>query len=125
MPSIAKPANLTFVELVPGAARTSTVTGSGVDTLLYDGAIVVCQAVGTASGTPTLDGKLQDSDTSGGTYGDIAGATFAQVTASNNVQQIVVEVQQTKRWIRYVGTIGGTTPSFQSWAGFVGVKKYQ
>lgn len=90
---------------------TSTVTGTGIDTMGYNDAMITLE-VGTVSGTtPTLDGKVQESDTLGGTYTDITGATFAQVTASNNTQKIRL-VGRTKRYIRFVGTIAGTSPSF-------------
>lgn len=94
---------------------TTTVTGTGIDTMGYNDAMITLE-VGTVSGTaPTLDGKIQESDTLGGTYTDITGAVFTQVTASNNTQKIRVGglgVGGRKRFIRYVGTIGGTTPSF-------------
>lgn len=94
---------------------TATQTGAGVDTQGYN-SLACSLEVGAVSGTnPTLDVKLQESDTSGGTYTDISGATFTQVTASNNSQIIRVEGLNTgarKRFIRAVGTIAGTTPSF-------------
>jgi hypothetical protein len=93
------------------AARTSTVTGTGVDFLQGDGQCFAVQHVGAVSGTtPTLDGKIQESDTSGSGYADISGATFTQVTASTSL--LVINFFRTKRYLRYVGTIGGTTPSF-------------
>lgn len=96
---------------------TSTQTGSGVDTTGYN-SLAASLEVGVVSGTtPTLDVKLQESDTSGGTYTDISGATFTQVTATGNSQIIRVEglnqgTSGRKRFIRAVGTIAGTTPSF-------------
>jgi len=111
--------------MVEGNAYTSTVTGSGVDTIDYDGLLTVIQSVGVVSGTsPTLDGKIQSSDTSGGTYADITGATFTQVTASTNTQRIAVDISGHKRFIRYVGTIAGTSPNFRLGVVFRGAKKY-
>ncbi len=95
--------------IVPQVA-TSTVTGTGVD---LDNTIAVFAElqVGTVSGTtPTLDVKLQESDTSGGTYTDIPGAAIAQVTASTKIDGI--DAKRTKRWFRALATIAGTTPSF-------------
>lgn len=97
------------------AAQTSTVTSSGFDTLGYDGQLQVIQSVGTVSGTtPTLNGKIQHSIDNGSTdpFADITGATFTQVTASNATQAITLDRNATKRYIRVVGTIAGTTPSF-------------
>ncbi len=96
-------------------ALTTTTNGAAVDTQGYNSAAIALE-VGAVSGTsPTLDVKLQESDTSGGTYADIAGATFTQVTAANNSQAIRLEGLNTgsrKRFIRAVATITGTTPSF-------------
>lgn len=104
---------LTFTSVVSIAAKTSTVTGSAVDLIGYIGKAVVIQNVGTVSGTsPTLDGKIQDSDDGSTGWADVSGVTFTQVTASNSFQQAVIDTRATKRYVRYVGTIAGTTPSF-------------
>jgi len=98
---------------VAGGAKTSTVTGAAVDTDGINGSVVFIQQVDTVSGTtPTLDGKIQDCDTSGGTYADVGGATATQVTASTNIQKIVVDRNTARRFLKYVGTIAGTSPSF-------------
>lgn len=95
------------------AARTSTVTGSAVNLAGYAGAVLIVQDVGAVSGTtPTLDGKIQDSADGSTNWNDVAGATFVQVTASNNIQAINVDRRLAKAFIRYVGTIGGSSPSF-------------
>lgn len=113
-----------FVVLGTIAARTTTFTGTGVDTLGYEGQMAAVQNVGVVSGTaPTLDGKLQSSDTVGGTYTDVPGATFTQVTATDNLQKISFDRRAAKRFIRYVGTIAGTTPSFTFGATLGGIKK--
>ncbi len=117
-------ADLAVVENI--AAKTTTFNGTAFDALNYEGIAQIAQYVGVVSGTtPTLDGKIQESDTSGGTYTDIAGATFTQVTATNNLQTIKIDVSAAKRFLRYVGTIGGTTPSFTMGVAFNGVKKYR
>lgn len=95
------------------AARTSTVTGSAVDVSKNAGSLVILQEVGTVSGTtPTLDGKIQDSDDGSTGWADVTGATFTQVTASDSYQKLVLDARQVKKFVRYVGTIAGTTPSF-------------
>lgn len=104
----------TAVALSPSNARTATVTGSWIDARAYVGDIIITQDVGTVSGTtPTLDGKIQSASDSGGTgAADLTGATFTQVTASTNNQKITISANAVQGWIRYVGTIAGTTPSF-------------
>lgn len=95
------------------AARTSTVTTSAVDLRTYKGGIIIQQLVGVVSGTtPTLDGKIQTSADGSTNWTDISGATFTQVTASDSFQKIGIVENQTLGYIRYVGTIAGTTPSF-------------
>jgi hypothetical protein len=102
---------------------TSTVTGTGVDLINADSRCFAVQHVGTVSGTsPTLDGKLQESDASGSGYADISGATFTQVTASTNLQ--IITFERTKRYVRYIGTIAGTSPSF-ALAALIGQQKKQ
>jgi hypothetical protein len=89
---------------------TTTVTGTGGDFLAGDGRCFAIQQVGAVSGTtPTLDGKVQESSDNTA-WTDIAGATFTQVTATGNYQAITFE--RTKRYLRYLGTIAGTSPSF-------------
>lgn len=100
-----------LVTIRPQAA-TASVNGSGVDTLGYNSAAFILE-VGAVSGTtPTLDVKIQESDDNA-TFTDVAGATFTQVTASNNSQILRVEGLGTdrKRYLRAVATIGGGTPS--------------
>jgi len=96
------------------ASNTSTLTGSSVDILDVDGPMLIVQQVGTVSGTtPTWDGKIQDSADGSTDWQDVTGATFTQVTASNKIHAIKLEASQVRRYIRYVGTIGGTsTPTF-------------
>jgi hypothetical protein len=76
-----------------------------------DGPCFAIQQVGAVSGTsPTLAGKIQESADGSTGWSDVSGATFATVTASTNNQAITFE--RTKRYLRYVGTVGGTSPSF-------------
>ena len=90
-------------------AATSTVTGSAGDFISGDGRCAAIQQVGTLSGTsPSLAGKMQES-TDQVTWTDISGATFTTVTTSDNIQAISFD--RTKRYLRYIGTIAGTSPS--------------
>lgn len=89
---------------------TTTTNGPNGDLINADGACFAIQQVGTVSGTsPTLAGKIQESS-DGSTWSDISGATFTTVTASGNYQ--CINFERTKRYVRYVGTVGGTSPSF-------------
>lgn len=102
------------INLLDQAARTATVNGSWIDVRKYEGDVLILQDVGAVSGTtPTLDGKIEDAtDGSGTGVADVSGATFTQVTAANNKQHITIPAGSVRGWIRYTGTIAGTTPSF-------------
>ena len=73
-----------------------------------DGRCFAIQTVGSLGGTsPTLAGKIQES-ADGSSWADISGATFTTVTSSDNVQAITFD--RTLRYVRYVGTVTGTSP---------------
>lgn len=99
---------------IRAVTATATATGTGVDTLGYNSAAVALE-VGVVSGTsPTLDVKIQDS-ADNSTFADVTGLTFTQVTATGNSQILRVDGLNTstrRRYLRAVGTIAGTTPSF-------------
>ena len=118
------PDGSTAVTLATPAARTATVTGSAVDLNDYDGAVALVQHIGVVSGTnPTWDGKIQDSADGSTGWADVTGATFVQVTASTAIEKITLNSSACKRYIRYVGTLGGTsTPTFNSSATLIGQK---
>lgn len=45
-------------------------------------------------------------------FADVSGATFTQVTASDAFESITISADSSEGYIRYVGTIAGTSPSF-------------
>jgi hypothetical protein len=90
---------------------TTTVTGSAVDLITGDGRCFAIQQVGTVTGTsPTLAGKFQESADGSTNWNDISGATFTTVSTTDNVQAISFD--RTLRYVRYIGTVTGTSPSF-------------
>lgn len=102
-------------QLEANDVRSSTLTGTGIDIREFVADIVVMQHSDATNGADvTLDGKLQESDSLGSGYADITGATFTQVdnTAGGAFGAVTIKADATKRYIRYVGTIAGTTPSF-------------
>lgn len=89
-------------------SATATITGSAIDFITGDGRCCAMQLVGTVGGTsPTLAGKIQESADGSTGWADVA--TFGAVAASNDSQMLSFD--RTKRYLRYVGTIGGTTPT--------------
>ena len=94
------------------SATTSTSTGSGIDIRDYIGRMAIMLDADNNSGTtPTMDVKIQES-ADDSTYSDISGATFTQVTTTASFQQIALDVDSTKRYIRAVSTLAGTSPSY-------------
>ena len=110
---------------VASASVTATATSSAIDLKEFDGDVLLVLncAAGTGS-SPTLDIKVQDSDETGGTYGDLSGATFTQVTTSASVQTLEVNKDECKRFIKLVQTVGGSSPVFVYGISLVGAKKY-
>lgn len=116
---------LTVFSVVATAAVTSTATSSAIDLKEYDGdvSLILTSAAGTGS-SPTLDVKVTDSATSSGTYTDLSGATFTQVTGSVSMQVITFSKDECKRFIKIVQTVGGSTPSFTYSINGIALKKY-
>ena len=116
--------NATVKNLVPVATFTSDTNGTAVDCGEYDGPVAVVLNCSAGTGDKTCDVKLQSSDTSGGTYGDISGAAFTQVTTTAGSEKIVVNLAGAKRYVRAVVDVGGTSPSFIVGVQLVGEPKY-
>ena len=117
------------LSLAEADERTSTLTGTALDVLDYEGVALIVLNAGLASaGTdPTLNVKLQHSDTTtSGDFVDVSGATFTEVDDADGdgVQALKVNVSNLKRYLRVIGTIAGTaTPTFDFGVEFVGFKK--
>jgi len=119
-------AQATSGELAAAARRTTTLTGTGIEVLEYEGVALVLLNASAGTGTnPTLDVKLQHSDDDS-TYEDVTSGTFTQVTdaaESAGVKVMKLNVSDLKRYLRVIGTIAGTTPSFDFGVEFVGITK--
>ena len=110
---------------VASASVTATATSSAIDLKEFDGDVLLVLncAAGTGS-SPTLDIKVQDSDETGGTYGDLSGAAFTQVTDAASLQTLEVNKDECKRFIKIVQTVGGSSPVFVYGISLIGAKKY-
>ena len=99
------PGNSTTVVMLAAAscANTAAATGTGVDLNDYEGPVIVVQNHGTSTGT--LDGKIQDS-ADNSSFADVSGLTFTQSTTTADIQSLVVQSKQVRRYIKYVGTVG-------------------
>ena len=111
----------------PAAVIATGALGQAFDTQGYQDRLKLIAVIGAVTGTtPTLDIKVQDCDTSGGTYADlVTPVTFAQlVTASaNTVAAIGVDTQACRRYIKLYATAAGTSPSFTMGVTVVGQKQ--
>lgn len=115
------------VEVLAPAARTATATSAAIDLAAYKGGVALTLHSAAGTGTaPTMDGKVQDCATSGGTYADVAGATFTQVTdaAGGSIQRLIVDTRKVKEFIKVVLTIAGTTPSFTCAVSLAAIEEY-
>lgn len=92
------------------ATITSTTTGSAVDLRDYSGEVAVLLNV-AGSGAGSVVVKLTHCDTSGGSYVDIAGAVFTEVTDTASHQKLSLNKDELKRYMKAVATIAGETPS--------------
>lgn len=101
----------TLMNLLPSAIYATTTTGSAVDVREFYGKCKFILNV-SAGGTGTLDVKLTDCATAGGSYADIVGATFTQVTTGASLQSIGVNVDACQGFIKAVATIGTGPTTF-------------
>ena len=111
-------------------SRTASANGTGFDLEGSNGAegeaiIILASDAASAGSSPTLDVKLQESSDDS-TYTDISGATFTQVTdAAQALEKISINTNDVERYLRAVGTIGGTSsPAFTYSVALVYGKKY-
>ena len=74
--------------------------------------------------SPTLDIKLTECDTTGGTYTDLSGATFTQVVGAASMQTLTINKDSSERFVKIVQTIGGSSPTFTFSINLIGLKKY-
>jgi hypothetical protein len=102
------PAAVIAAGLAPGTL-TASVNGPAIDLISGDGSCFALQQVGTVADETSLTGHIEESPTGTSSWTAITGATFEVVTGSNNVQGI--RFTRTARYVRWVVTITGDTPS--------------
>lgn len=106
--------NIKTVTSIAPASITANTNGSGVDTLGFNDAMVqiIAGAIDTTTGDETYSFKVQDS-ADNSTFADVTGLTNT-VTATGQLKEIrLAELNLvTKRYIRVVLTVAGTTPIF-------------
>ena len=100
----------TAVDILPNDVLASTANGSGVDLQGYEGSAAFVLSSEAMGASVTLAVKLQECDTSGGTYTDVSSGGFT-TTAANTAafETIALNVSDLKRYIRSSCTVAGGT----------------
>ena len=100
----------TAVDILPNDVLASTANGSGVDLQGYEGSAAFVLSSEAMGASVTLAVKLQECDTSGGTYTDVTNGGFS-TTAANTAafEQIALNVSDLKRFVRTNSTVSGGT----------------
>lgn len=112
------------LDLVPIASINATGLSSAIDLQDYEGEILVAVDVGAVSGTtPTLDFKLQEASTSGGSYTDVTSGGGTQVTTVSGFQKISLNSDSMKQFVKLSYTLAGTTPVYLVSAKIYAIKK--
>ena len=99
------------------ATITASRNGSAIDLKGYTGQVlaILYAAKGTGNANNTLDVKIQSSADGSTGWADVSGATFTQVLGTggtDSLQAINVDTRVAARYIRFVDTVAGTTPSY-------------
>ena len=81
------------------ATLSSNSDTTGVDLSGIDGDALFILNAGTSS-TGIINAKLQHSLTSGGTYDDVPGGAFAQLTATASTQKVAVAREELRPFLR-------------------------
>ena len=110
---------------VAAQVLTADALGAAIDLQDYEGELIVLlnSAAGTGNADNTLAVNLKESDTSGGSYTDVAGGAFSAVSTAASAQKISVNSDEMKRYVKFNLDVGGTTPSFVMAAELLGIKK--
>lgn len=119
--------HMSVINLVANVSISSTATSSSFDLQAYHGQMAIVADVKNVSGTtPTYDLKIQDS-ADNSSFADVSPAVaITQVTTVASVQKLVVNVQQLRRYIKVVQTLGGTTPVYlASVKGYANLRQLQ
>ena len=110
----------------PSSAVVTSVTSAAVDMITCDNNCFVIMNIGTVGGTaPVFIGNVQESpSTTSGSFTDLTLATFTTVTSTTGANMIYsMNFQRTQRFVRFIGTISGTTSSVALDVLFLGQKK--
>lgn len=92
---------------------SNTKSGSAIDMQDTGADVFAFLHVGMIGADSSLAVKLQESATGTGSWSDISGATFTTVStasANNRSSEVIRAPNRTKRYVRAVGTMTGSSP---------------
>lgn len=100
-------------------------TSAAVDVSAFQGMCkVILNSSATEAADNTADVKLTHCETSGGTYEDVPNGAFAQVTnAAASHQELLLNADVLKKYVKVVSDLGGTTPAVTNAVMLVGKKQ--
>ena len=90
---------LQIFHIRPAATLSANSDTTGVDLSAIDGDALFVLSAGTSS-AGTIDAKIQHSATLGGTYDDVTGGGFAQLTATAGVQKVSIPREELRQFFR-------------------------
>lgn len=101
--------------LLPPGQQTTTGNGTGVDVSeLQDMVKLILMAESVSGGSRTMDIEITDGLTLGGSYASMVPAVnFTQVGLTDSEQELNINIDRARPFIRAEVTIAGSTPIFE------------
>ena len=114
--------SLLKTSLLPPGRLTVTVNGTGVNVSEFQDFVKLVLMTESVSGAGrTMDIEITDGLTLGGSYASLVPAVnFTQVTTADSEQEINLNVDRARPFIRAEVTIAGTTPIFETSLSMIG-----
>jgi hypothetical protein len=112
--------------LHPVASESATFTGATTniaDLKDFEGDILLLLDSGAAASSGTMTGKIQHSLNGSSGWDDVTGGGFTAVAQAASRQVLVLNGDDLRRYIRFVGTIAASGTTIYSVVGFA-LKKY-
>jgi len=119
--------NLQIGTMLSSAIKTIAATGAetGINFAGFDGDIVFDLNFSAAGAGGTLDLRIEESDTLGGTYTAVTGGTFTQIGNAAGSQRLVISKDDAKNFLRVNVTARGGSASVNMSLDYIGLRKYQ
>jgi hypothetical protein len=112
--------------LHPVASESATFTGATTniaDLKDFEGDVLLLLDSGAAASSGTMTGKIQHSLNGSSGWDDVTGGGFTAVAQAASRQVLVLNGDDLRRYIRFVGTIASSGTTIYSVVGFA-LKKY-